>query len=250
MDLYQELILEHSKRPHGAGLRAPFAAEVHHVNPTCGDEVRLRVRLSADHTCVEDVSYDAQGCAISRASTSVLHDLVAGRPVADGLRAAAAMESMLTSRGTDPGDEEVLGDGVALTGLYMQEGPGRVEPDAAWRRARQPFAAVREQLEEYFAGGRTRFELRLALAGTEWQRRVWEALERVPYGETVSYGELAGRLGRPSAARAMGAANALNPISIVVPCHRVVGANGALTGYAGGVERKRFLLALEARAKG
>ena len=160
------------------------------------------------------------------------------------------MASIYDTFGSPVGELLVAGDGVALTGLYMQEGPGRVEPDAAWRRARQPFAAVREQLEEYFAGGRTRFELRLALAGTEWQRRVWEALERVPYGKTVSYGELAGRLGRPSAARAMGAANALNPISIVVPCHRVVGANGALTGYAGGVERKRFLLALEARAKG
>ena len=86
MDLYQELILEHSKRPHGAGLREPFEAEVHHVNPTCGDEVTLRLQLSEDRTRVDDVSYDAQGCAISRASTSVLHDLVAGRPVADGLR--------------------------------------------------------------------------------------------------------------------------------------------------------------------
>jgi nitrogen fixation NifU-like protein len=125
MDLYQELILEHSKRPHGAGLRAPFAAEVHHVNPTCGDEVTLRVRLSADGACVDDVSYDAQGCAISRASTSVLHDLVAGRPVAEGLRAAGAMESMLTSRSADPGDEEVLGDGVALTGVGKY--PSRVK---------------------------------------------------------------------------------------------------------------------------
>ena len=125
MDLYQELILEHSKRPHGAGLREPFEAEVHHVNPTCGDEVTLRLRLSADRRRVDDVSYDAQGCAISRASTSVLHDLVAGRPVADGLRAAAAMETMLTSRGADPGDEAVLGDGVALTGVGKY--PSRVK---------------------------------------------------------------------------------------------------------------------------
>jgi len=86
MDLYQELLLEHSKRPHGAGLRAPFEAEVHHINPVCGDEVTLRLQLSDDRTSVEDVSYDAQGCAISRASTSVLHDLVAGRPVPDVLR--------------------------------------------------------------------------------------------------------------------------------------------------------------------
>ena len=125
MDLYQELILEHSKRPHGAGLRAPFAAEVHHVNPVCGDEVTLRVLLSEDGSAIEDVSYDAQGCAISRASTSVLHDLVAGRPVPDALRRSAAMQAMLTSRGKDPGDEDVLGDGVALTGVAKY--PARVK---------------------------------------------------------------------------------------------------------------------------
>jgi len=154
MDLYQELILEHSKRPHGAGLREPFESEVHHVNPTCGDEVTLRVQLSTDHTCVEDVSYDAQGCAISRASTSVLHDLVAGRPVADGLRAAAAMESMLTSRGTDPGDEEVLGDGVALTGVGKY--PSRVKCallgwkalTAALAEAGPPYAGAATTTEE------------------------------------------------------------------------------------------------------
>ena len=125
MDLYQELILEHAKRPHGAGLRAPFAAEVHHVNPVCGDEVTLRVLLSDDGSSVEDVSYDAQGCAISRASTSVLHDLVAGQPVPDVLRTSAAMHAMLTSRGADPGDEDVLGDGVALTGVAKY--PARVK---------------------------------------------------------------------------------------------------------------------------
>ena len=117
MDLYQELILEHSKRPHGAGLRAPYAAEVHHVNPTCGDEVTLRVRLSDDGARVDDVSYDAEGCAISPASASVLHDLVAGRPLPEVARVSAAMNSMLTSRGADPGDEAVLGDGVALAGV-------------------------------------------------------------------------------------------------------------------------------------
>jgi nitrogen fixation protein NifU and related proteins len=117
MDLYQELILEHSKRPHGAGLRSPYAAEVHHVNPTCGDEVTLRVRLSDDGTSVDDVSYDAQGCAISRASASVLHDLVSGQPLPEVMKVYAAMDSMLTSRGADLGDEDVLGDGVALAGV-------------------------------------------------------------------------------------------------------------------------------------
>jgi nitrogen fixation NifU-like protein len=125
MDLYQELLLEHSKRPHGVGLREPYGAEVHHINPTCGDEVTLRVRLSGDGTCLDDVSYDAQGCAISRASTSVLHDLVSGQPLPEVLKVYAAMESMLTSRGTDPGDDDVLGDGVALAGVGKY--PARVK---------------------------------------------------------------------------------------------------------------------------
>jgi nitrogen fixation NifU-like protein len=134
MDLYQELILEHSKRPHGAGLRAPFATEVHHVNPTCGDEVTLRVRLvdgdvrgdgEAPGSVLADVSYDALGCAISTASTSVLYDLTEGRPLAEVRRTAAAMHAMLTSRGADPGDEEVLGDGVALSGVSRY--PARVK---------------------------------------------------------------------------------------------------------------------------
>ncbi len=127
MDLYQELILEHSKRPHGAGLREPFGAEVHHVNPTCGDEVTLRVQLDrgGDETVVRDVSYEAMGCAISTASTSVLHDLVVGRSVDEVERAFEAMRAMLTSRGTDPGDEEVLGDGIALTGVSKY--PARVK---------------------------------------------------------------------------------------------------------------------------
>ena len=127
MDLYQELILEHSKRPHGAGLRDPFAAEVHHINPTCGDEVTLRVQVEGggDDAVVSDVSYDALGCAISRASTSVLHDLVVGQPLCEVLATHTAMHAMLTSRGTVSGDEEVLGDGVALAGVAKY--PARVK---------------------------------------------------------------------------------------------------------------------------
>jgi len=125
MDLYQELILEHSKAPHGAGLREPFATEVHHVNPTCGDEVTLRVRLTADRSGVEDVSFDALGCAISKASTSVLHDLVAGRDVSQVQATSEAMKAMLTSRGQDAGDEDVLGDGIALSGVSKY--PSRVK---------------------------------------------------------------------------------------------------------------------------
>ena len=118
-------------------------------------------------------------------------------------------------------------------------GDGEIAPDAA------PFPLLRRQLAEYFAGERTAFELPLAPAGTPFQRGVWDALLAIPYGETRSYGELAAAVGKPGAARAVGRANHDNPIGVVIPCHRVIGAGGSLTGYAGGVERKRYLLELE-----
>lgn len=111
-------------------------------------------------------------------------------------------------------------------------------------------AAARDQLEAYFAGERRRFDLPLRLEGTEFQRRVWTELQRIPYGETVSYGQLAARIGAPGASRAVGLANGRNPIAIVVPCHRVVAADGSLGGYAGGVERKQYLLDLEQAGAG
>jgi len=107
---------------------------------------------------------------------------------------------------------------------------------------------VQVQLEELLRRGGSAFELPLSLQGTPFQRRVWRALLRVPYGETLTYGELASRIGRPSAARAVGHANGANPLSVIVPCHRLVGANGALVDYGGGLERKQFLLSLEAAA--
>ena len=127
MDLYQELILEHSKRPHGAGLREGHDAQVHHVNPTCGDEVTLRVHLdgTGPHATISDISYDATGCSISTASTSILATEVTGEDVAHALRTHAAMREMLTSKGEDPGDEEVIGDGVALAGVAKY--PARVK---------------------------------------------------------------------------------------------------------------------------
>jgi nitrogen fixation NifU-like protein len=127
MDLYREIILEHSKRPHHAGLRDPFDAEVHHINPTCGDEVTLRVDVtgSGADDIVRDVSYVAQGCSISVASASVLADEVIGRPVGEALETFAAMREMLTSRGTVAGDETVIGDGVALSGVSKY--PARVK---------------------------------------------------------------------------------------------------------------------------
>ena len=109
-------------------------------------------------------------------------------------------------------------------------------------------AAVREQLAAYFSGARREFSLALQPRGTAFQRRVWDELARIPYGETISYRELATRVGNPAACRAVARANATNPIPIIVPCHRVIGADGSLTGYGGGIDRKRFLLALEGAA--
>jgi methylated-DNA-[protein]-cysteine S-methyltransferase len=139
--------------------------------------------------------------------------------------------------------------GDALAGLYLAR--QKYFPAAAdtWHEApRLPlFRETIRQLHEYFAGSRTRFDVPLAPAGTPFQRRVWDAIRDVPYGETITYGELARRCGRPAAVRAAGAATGRNPITVIVPCHRIVGSGGALTGYAGGLDRKRALLALEAQ---
>jgi methylated-DNA-[protein]-cysteine S-methyltransferase len=133
-------------------------------------------------------------------------------------------------------------DDGALTAVNL---PDR-HPDAAgWERDDELLADARRQLTEYFAGERTTFDLPLRPAGAPFQLRVWEALLRIPYGETASYGEIAREVGHPTASRAVGAANGRNPIAIVVPCHRVIGSNGSLTGYAGGLECKRALLDLE-----
>jgi methylated-DNA-[protein]-cysteine S-methyltransferase len=144
------------------------------------------------------------------------------------------------------GELLLVGDGEKLRGLLMQEGRRPATIRDSWKRADEPFVRVRDQLGEYFAGERLDFNLPFATGGTEFQRRVWRALEEIPYGQTISYGRLAERIGRPSGSRAVGTANGRNPISIIVPCHRVIGADGSLTGYGGGMERKRFLLELEA----
>jgi methylated-DNA-[protein]-cysteine S-methyltransferase len=147
------------------------------------------------------------------------------------------------------------GDRHALTGLEFAEGVASNQKSAGdatgfasradWRRDDARFVVERRQLSEYFAGERTTFDFPLVLAGNAFERRVWEALQAIPYGTTITYGELAARLGAPGAARAVGAANGRNPIAIVVPCHRVIGARGKLTGYGGGLARKRALLAHE-----
>ena len=139
----------------------------------------------------------------------------------------------------------LTGDGTALTGLYT---PEHVRlPAPAGDRDDAVFAEVARQLAEYFAGARTTFELPLAPAGTSFQQRVWQRLQAIPHGETRSYGQLAAELGNPKAVRAVGLANGRNPISIVMPCHRVVGSTGALTGYAGGLPAKQWLLDHERR---
>jgi methylated-DNA-[protein]-cysteine S-methyltransferase len=136
----------------------------------------------------------------------------------------------------------VSADGV-LCGLYMAE--HRHAPDDHGSRDDRQSGAVIEQLAAYFAGELKDFDVPLAMGGTPFQQTVWRELTGIPYGETVSYGELAERLGQPNAARAVGLANGKNPISIIVPCHRVVGAGGSLTGYGGGLPRKRYLLDFE-----
>jgi methylated-DNA-[protein]-cysteine S-methyltransferase len=137
-------------------------------------------------------------------------------------------------------------DGTALTGLYME--PSRkAQSTEGWLedRTAAPLAQALQQLDEYFAGKRREFDLPLRLNGTAFQQRVWRELTEIPYGETWSYGQLAKRIDKPSASRAVGLANGRNPISILVPCHRVIGADGSLTGYGGGLARKQWLLAHE-----
>lgn len=141
---------------------------------------------------------------------------------------------------------------AALTGLHFAD--EKYYPAIAAEWLRQPDAKIilraRKQLDDYFAGTRKQFDLPVDPAGTAFQRGVWRALQKIPYGVTANYGAVAKRIGKPSASRAVGAANGRNPISIVIPCHRVIGTNGDLTGYAGGIDRKEALLRLEANSTG
>jgi methylated-DNA-[protein]-cysteine S-methyltransferase len=141
------------------------------------------------------------------------------------------------------GDIILTGDEDGLTGVYMGSAPHG--PDPGWRYDDGPFAEAIRQLTAYFAGELRSFTLPLRPAGTPFQLAVWEELRAIPYGETRSYGQLAAAIGRPGASRAVGAANGSNPLSIVVPCHRVIGADGKLTGFGGGLPRKQWLLSME-----
>ena len=156
------------------------------------------------------------------------------------------MTTFTTTIDSPAGPLVLTSDGTALTGVLFD-----AEVDPTW--STQPCAVLDRavaQLGEYFAGERTEFELPLEPAGTPFQRTTWLALREIPYAETINYGQLALRVGNPKASRAVGLANGRNPISIVVPCHRVIGADGSLTGYGGGLDRKRLLLDLERRVAG
>jgi methylated-DNA-[protein]-cysteine S-methyltransferase len=140
----------------------------------------------------------------------------------------------------------LAGDEKGLRRISFQKGFHPVKPAGDWRRTEEPFREALAQLEAYFAGELRMFDLKLALEGTPFQLEGWSMLRNIPYGETVSYGELARRLGRSKAFRAVGAANGRNPIPIIVPCHRVIGSSGSLTGFGGGLAIKCRLLKLEA----
>lgn len=147
------------------------------------------------------------------------------------------------------GDLLLIGDEFRLSGLYMSTAHWGKAVGDDWIQDKSPFQDAVRQLDAYFAGDLKSFDLPLDLRGTPFQLKVWQALQEIPYGQTISYGELARRVGNPKASRAVGLANGKNPVSIIVPCHRVIGASGSLTGYGGGIERKRWLLDLEERTQ-
>jgi methylated-DNA-[protein]-cysteine S-methyltransferase len=138
-------------------------------------------------------------------------------------------------------------DDAGLRQIFFVNGRHPARPESSWKEDRAPLIETIRQLQAYFAGELESFDLKLAPEGTPFQQEVWRRLCDIPYGETISYGTLAGRIGNPKASRAVGLANGSNPIPIVIPCHRVIGSNGKLTGYGGGLPIKEKLLALERR---
>jgi methylated-DNA-[protein]-cysteine S-methyltransferase len=139
----------------------------------------------------------------------------------------------------------LAGDGVSLELLSFPSGKAVRQPEPDWMRRNDAFKPVKEQLTAYFAGALTSFDLKLKPQGTDFQSNVWQALMQIPFGETRSYGDIAVMVGKPGASRAVGAANGQNPLPIVIPCHRVIGSDGGLTGFGGGLECKKFLLSHE-----
>jgi methylated-DNA-[protein]-cysteine S-methyltransferase len=180
-----------------------------------------------------DMSDFRQTTAERGRSLSVMSDFL--QPLPDAAPRWHTMESPI-------GELMLVSDGQALTRLEME--PHRAPADGV--RDAEALRAAEEQLESYFAGELTEFDLALAPRGSAFQLGVWRALLEIPYGETASYGEIAAAVGRPDAVRAVGTTNGRNPIALIVPCHRVIGADGTLVGYGGGLPRKRLLLELEA----
>ena len=146
------------------------------------------------------------------------------------------------------GELLLAGNAKGLKLLSFQDGNHPIQPDPSWIYNEKPFVHVRKQLQAYFSGRLKKFTLQLAPEGTPFQLQVWQSLKKIPYGKTVSYGEIAKFIGNPSASRAVGAANGQNPLSIIIPCHRVIGSTGKLVGYGGGLSKKEQLLFLETGA--
>src|SRR5262245_51620275 len=157
------------------------------------------------------------------------------------MTAVAAPATYYTVVPSPIGDLLLTSDGEALTGLHMDPGDG-FDIDPEWEQDAAVFADAISQLHAYFAGELTAFDLPLALAGTPFQKRVWAELRQIPFGQTISYQDLARQVGNPKASRAVGAANGQNPVAVIIPCHRVIASDGTLGGFGGGLERKEWLL--------
>ena len=164
------------------------------------------------------------------------------------MRTAEKMSAVFYTTVESPvGPLLLAGDADALRRMSFESSKHAARPPADWKEGKAPFTEVIRQLQAYFRGELREFDVPLALEGTEFQRRVWNALRGIPYGETISYLQLAERIGNPKAVRAVGLANGSNPIPIIVPCHRVIGSDGSLTGFGGGISTKKKLLELESK---
>lgn len=159
------------------------------------------------------------------------------------------MENMNYSYFESPVGKLLLTGNNLLENLYFPLGKKRIEPEKGWKHTPEKFMDAFFQLEAYFKGELIRFDLELSVNGTNFQKKVWKELVNIPYGETIAYGELAKRVGNPNASRAVGMATGKNPVPIIIPCHRVIGKNGSLTGFGGGLNVKKRLLELEKRYK-
>lgn len=204
----------------------------------------MTARTHTGHTGDTNGASGAGGAAEALARTGpedVRNPRSAGAPEADGDVRHTVVPSPL-------GALTLVADGDALTGVYFEDHLRGPSPHELGPRDESAFDAVQQQLREYFEGRRQHFDVPLAPRGDSFRQRVWRLLRQIPYGQTRSYGQLARELGDPALAQAVGAAGGRNPLSVIVPCHRVVGADGSLTGYAGGLRRKRLLLELEGAA--